>query len=89
MRAHSEAYREREMDNRRLRKEARLFRSSVTPVHIDAQGRAVIPKRVRDRYRLTSRVMLVGSEGRLEIYPLDQWQRFAERAETELPWDAD
>jgi len=88
MRAHTQAYREREIDNRRMQKEARIFRSSVTPLRIDAQGRVVIPKKLRERYRLTSRVMLVGGDRRVEIYPLDQWKRFLERAGGELAWDA-
>lgn len=48
----------------------------------DSQGRIVLPERSVSRAALSDRVMLVGMNDHIEIWPADQWDK---RLDEELP----
>lgn len=45
-------------------------------VPFDAQGRIVVPKRLREEARLTGVLLLVGCGDRLEIWDQEEWVKF-------------
>ena len=46
-------------------------------MELDTQGRLVVPRRLRDKAGLARDVAVVGVSDRLEIWPLDAWERYA------------
>ena len=43
----------------------------------DTQGRLVLPPDFCDEFQLTGEVILVGNEGRFEVWNVDRWQQTA------------
>ena len=59
----------------------RVFFGNAEHVDLDAQGRLVVPRRLRDKVRLVKDVAVIGVSDRLEIWPEDEWARYAESLE--------
>jgi MraZ protein len=59
----------------------RVFFGNAEHVDLDAQGRLVVPRRLRDKVRLARDVAVIGVSDRLEIWPEDEWARYAESLE--------
>jgi MraZ protein len=60
----------------------RVFFGNAEHVDLDGQGRLVVPRRLREKVRLTRYVAVVGVSDRLEIWPEDEWSRYAESLES-------
>jgi MraZ protein len=60
----------------------RVFFGNAERVDLDAQGRLVVPRRLRDKVRLGRDVAVVGVAERLEIWPEEEWARYAEAQES-------
>ncbi len=54
----------------------RMFTSDIMPVDMDAQGRIVVPKDIREQYGLKSDVVFVGGAERVELWAREKWQKF-------------
>lgn len=54
----------------------RLFFGKATAVVVDKQGRVPISKRLIDFAGLSKDVVLVGANTRLEIWDMEQWDRY-------------
>ncbi len=48
----------------------------------DAQGRFVVPQKLKDLARLSEKVMLVGCGDRVEIWAREEWERYTEYPDT-------
>jgi MraZ protein len=59
----------------------RVFFGNAEHVDLDGQGRLVVPRRLRDKVRLGRDVAVVGVSDRLEIWPHEEWERYAESLE--------
>ena len=59
----------------------RVFFGNAEHVDLDAQGRLVVPRRLREKVGLARDVAVVGVSDRLEIWPLEAWDRYAEEQE--------
>lgn len=59
----------------------RVFFGNAEHVDLDGQGRLVVPRRLRDKVRLGRDVAVVGVSDRLEIWPQEEWERYAETLE--------
>ena len=60
---------------------ARVFFGNAEHVDLDAQGRLVVPRRLREKARLDKDVVVVGVSDRLEIWARDEWTRQQEDVE--------
>ena len=61
---------------------ARVFFGNAERVDLDAQGRLVVPRRLREKVGLGRDVTVVGVSDRLEIWARDAWDRYASPLET-------
>jgi MraZ protein len=61
---------------------SRVFFGNAEHVDLDAQGRLVIPRRLRDKARLGRDVAVIGVADRLEIWAEQDWARYAEALES-------
>ena len=59
----------------------RVFFGNAEHVDLDAQGRLVVPRRLREKVGLARDVAVIGVSDRLEIWPLEAWDRYAEEQE--------
>jgi len=57
---------------------ARMFFGSAEPVELDAQGRLVVPQRLRAQVGIGREVVVVGVFDRLEIWDREAHQRYLE-----------
>ena len=73
---------DRALTDRDSRGYTRVFFGNAEHVDLDAQGRLVVPRRLREKVRLDRDVAVVGVADRLEIWPEDEWARYAEAQET-------
>jgi MraZ protein len=73
---------ERALADRDSRAYTRIFFGNAEHVDLDAQGRLVVPRRLRDKVRLGRDVAVVGVADRLEIWPEEEWARYAESLES-------
>ena len=73
---------ERSLADRQSRGYTRVFFGNAEHVDLDAQGRLVVPRRLRDKVRLGRDVAVVGVADRLEIWPEEEWARYAEAQES-------
>jgi MraZ protein len=73
---------DRALGDRDSRGYTRVFFGNAEHVDLDAQGRLVVPRRLREKVRLERDVAVVGVADRLEIWPEDEWARYAEAQET-------
>jgi MraZ protein len=60
----------------------RVFFGNAEHVDLDGQGRLVVPRRLREKVRLSRDVAVVGVADRLEIWPEEEWSRYAESLES-------
>jgi MraZ protein len=60
----------------------RVFFGNAEHVDLDGQGRLVVPRRLRDKVRLGRDVAVIGVADRLEIWPEEEWARYAEALES-------
>jgi transcriptional regulator MraZ len=67
----------RALANRASRGYTRVFFGNAEHVDLDAQGRLVIPRRLRDKVGLDRDVSVIGVSDRLEIWSTDEWERYA------------
>ena len=47
---------------------------------LDSQGRAVIPPQIREYAQLTKEIVVVGEHKKVEIWSLDNWNKYSEKA---------
>jgi MraZ protein len=73
---------ERSLTDRDSRGYTRVFFGNAEHVDLDAQGRLVVPRRLRDKVRLGRDVAVIGVADRLEIWPEEEWARYAEAQES-------
>jgi MraZ protein len=59
----------------------RVFFGNAEHVDLDAQGRLVVPRRLREKVRLGRDVAVIGVSDRLEIWSEEEWSRYAEAQE--------
>ena len=57
----------------------RMFTSDILPAEIDAQGRILVPKDVREQYGLKGEVVFVGAGSRIELWARDRWDKFVKK----------
>ena len=57
---------------------ARMFFGSAEPVELDAQGRLVVPQRLRAQVGISREVVVVGVFDRLEIWDREAHERYLE-----------
>jgi MraZ protein len=55
----------------------RVFFGNAEHVDLDAQGRLVIPRRLREKVGLDRDVSVIGVSDRLEIWSTEDWERYA------------
>jgi MraZ protein len=55
---------------------ARMFFGSAEPVELDAQGRLVVPQRLRAQVGMGREVVVVGVFDRLEIWDREAYERY-------------
>jgi MraZ protein len=60
----------------------RVFFGNAEHVDLDGQGRLVVPRRLREKVRLGRDVAVIGVSDRLEIWPEEEWSRYAEAQES-------
>ena len=60
----------------------RVFFGNAEHVDLDGQGRLVVPRRLREKVRLGRDVAVVGVSDRLEIWPEEEWSRYAQSQES-------
>jgi MraZ protein len=73
---------ERALADRGSRAYTRVFFGNAEHVDLDAQGRLVVPRRLRDKVRLGRDVAVIGVADRLEIWAEEEWNRYAEAEES-------
>lgn len=73
---------ERALANPSSRGYTRVFFGNAEHVDLDAQGRLVVPRRLREKAGLARDVAVVGVSDRLEIWSLEAWERYAEEQES-------
>jgi MraZ protein len=73
---------ERSLADGQSRGYTRVFFGNAEHVDLDAQGRLVVPRRLRDKVRLGRDVAVIGVADRLEIWPEEEWARYAEAQES-------
>ena len=59
----------------------RVFFGNAEHVDLDAQGRLVLPRRLREKVGLERDVVVLGVSDRLEVWPADAWDRYADDQE--------
>lgn len=62
----------------RARKLQRMLFSSAARFELDAQGRILLPQKLREYAALQKDVVVVGAGRRAEIWSLEEWTRFDE-----------
>jgi MraZ protein len=72
---------ERSLADQDSRAYTRIFFGNAEHVDLDAQGRLVVPRRLRDKVRLGRDVAVIGVADRLEIWAEEEWARYAEAQE--------
>jgi MraZ protein len=72
----SEEVRARPLSGQEARAYARMFFGSAELAELDAQGRLVIPQRLRNQVGLGREVVVVGVSERLEIWASEAWDRY-------------
>jgi MraZ protein len=65
----------------RNRAYARMFFGNAERVDLDAQGRLVLPRQLRENARLSREVTVVGVSDRLEIWARDAWEAYEQAHE--------
>lgn len=60
---------------------ARMFFGNAERVELDAQGRLVIPRKLREAIHLGREVTVLGVADRLEIWAKDAWERYSQALE--------
>jgi MraZ protein len=64
------------------RRYARVFFGNAERVDLDAQGRLVVPRRLREKARLERDVVVIGVGSMLEIWPREALERDVDDTET-------
>lgn len=72
---------ERALANQSNRGYTRMFFGNAEHVDLDAQGRLVIPRRLREKVGLDRDVSVIGVSDRLEIWSTGEWDRYSEEQE--------
>jgi MraZ protein len=73
---------ERALSNPSSRGYTRVFFGNAEHVDLDAQGRLVVPRRLREKVGLARDVAVIGVSDRLEIWSLEDWERYSEEQES-------
>jgi MraZ protein len=71
------------MSSDELRDFERRIYPSASEVELDAQGRVVVPAKLREYAKLKTNVTIVGVRDHVEIWDRVIWQAYQERLETE------
>lgn len=72
---------ERGLANQANRGYTRVFFGNAEHVDLDAQGRLVLPRRLREKVGLERDVAVIGVSDRLEVWSADAWERYADEQE--------
>ena len=72
---------DRALANPSSRGYTRVFFGNAERADLDAQGRLVVPRRLREKAGLVRDVAVIGVSDRLEIWSLEEWERYAEEQE--------
>lgn len=62
-------------DDRENRRQQQMLIGSATDVELDANGRVVLPQRLRDYAELEKKVVVVGQPGRLQLWNDEKWDK--------------
>jgi MraZ protein len=73
---------DRALSNPASRGYTRVFFGNAEHVDLDGQGRLVVPRRLREKTELGREVAVVGVSDRLEIWPLEAWDRYSDQQES-------
>lgn len=65
----------------RNRAYARMFFANAERVDLDAQGRLVVPRKLREVARIEKEVTVLGVSDRVEIWEQEAWERYEEAHE--------
>jgi MraZ protein len=57
----------------------RLFFAEAEIVEIDKQGRLLIPKKFKHKYKLYNEVVLVGNKDKIELWPKEEWDKYYDK----------
>jgi len=64
------------MTNKDARAFVRFFFAGATECEIDKQGRVLIPSNLKEFARIDKDVVIIGVSTRLEIWSVDEWNKF-------------
>ncbi|WP_372998977.1 division/cell wall cluster transcriptional repressor MraZ, partial [Lutispora sp.] len=64
------------MTNKDARAFVRFFFAGATECEIDKQGRILIPSNLKEFARIDKDVVIIGVSTRLEIWSVDEWNKF-------------
>lgn len=73
---------ERALADQDSRAYTRIFFGNAEHVDLDAQGRLVVPRRLRAKVHLSRDVAVIGVADRLEIWAEEEWARYTEAQES-------
>ncbi|MDO4594206.1 MAG: division/cell wall cluster transcriptional repressor MraZ [Tissierellia bacterium] len=71
-------------NNKKNRALKRLFFSSTTEVSLDKQGRFLINKNLLDYANIKKDVMIIGNGNNIEIWDVDNWNKYIKDVEIKL-----
>jgi MraZ protein len=57
----------------------RLFFAEAEIVEIDKQGRLLIPKKFKQKYKLYNEVVLVGNKDKIELWSKEEWDKYYDK----------
>jgi MraZ protein len=64
------------MTNKDARAFVRFFFAGASECEIDKQGRTLIPSNLKDHANIDKDVVIIGVSTRIEIWSLEQWNKF-------------
>lgn len=77
-------YEEMSFENKKNRAMKRLFFSSTIKVSLDNQGRLLLNKQLRDYAGLKDEAMIIGNNSNLELWDIDNWNKYINEVEVNL-----
>jgi MraZ protein len=71
----SQSLQDKSLTNPLTRDLRRLIFANAFPVEVDAAGRILIPKHLRDLVGISNEVVLVGQDDYIEVWSPDEWSK--------------
>lgn len=68
-------YQSHSYEKAEVRKTLRSFLDSVVPLQIDAQGRILLTSKILEKYKISSKVHILGALDHFEIWDSECWKK--------------